>query len=224
MTLTDLFLFVVLPYAAVGQLLPALLFRRRPQGALLYAVGSTELTAERSAFWTRPGWIGAIVLLALHLVPFLFARGWSALIADQNRLVVVELIGLVGGLLFLFGVGLILKVRLFDGRLSPLKTSIEVGALAALCGSAVAGLFTAVTLRWGSAWYTHVIGPYLWSLARLQPDVAPLAALGFWPRAHVALAFVAMALVPFTTLPNQLRAPVLALFRRRPHAAVGGAP
>jgi nitrate reductase gamma subunit len=215
MTLTDLFLFVVLPYVAVGQLLPAALFRARTGWPLGQQAAVPTLAAERGRFWSRPGWIGAAILLALHLLPFLFPGAWSALIESWLRLLLVELTGLVGGLFFLAGIATFLWRRLREAQLSPLRTSLEMAALCALLASALAGVATAATVRWGSAWYARVLGPYLWSLARLQPDLGAVSALGFWPRAHLAFAFLAMALVPFTTLPRQLAAPV--------RAALGGA-
>ena len=218
MTLLDLLLFVVLPYAAVGQLLPALLMRRKPQGPLLYAVGSAELRADRATFWSRPAWVGAAILFALHVAPFLFRSAWEALVAARLRLLIVEVVALTGGLLFLVGIAPLLRRRLRDARLSPLRTAMEIGTLASLLAAGAAGVITAVGERWGSAWYATVVGPYLWSLVRLAPDVAPLTTLGFWPRAHIVLAFVAMALVPFTTLPRQMSAPV-----RHLRALAGGA-
>ncbi len=220
MTIVDLFLFVVLPYAAVGQLLPALLLRRKPQGPLLYAVGSEELRSERANFWSRPAWIGAAILFVLHVAPFLFRAAWEALLASRARLVMVELVALVGGIFFLVGIAPLLRRRLRDQRLSALRTALEIGTLVSLLAAGAAGVITAAGSRWGSAWYASVVGPYLWSLARLSPDIAPLATLGFWPRAHIALAFIAMALVPFTTLPRQMTAPMRRFDRRV--AAAGG--
>ena len=179
MTSTDLFLFVVLPYVAVGQLLPAILFYRRTDGPLAEPPGSPVLARERDGWTSRAAWAGAAALLLR---------------------------------------------RLRDARLSPLRTSLELAALAALLFASIAGVGTAILDRWGAAWYAHVLAPYLWSLARLRPDVEALASLGFWPRAHLGFAFLAMALVPFTTLPRQLARPAAALLRARPAAATGGAP
>ena len=207
MTLGDLVLFVVIPYIAVGQLVPAVLFVRRGEGPLR----AVELLAEeRRPFWTRPAWIGAALLVLLHTLPLIIPGPWRALIALRAGLVGVELAGAVGGLLFLLGIGIFLRRRLTNPKLSSLRTSMELAALGSLQLSSIAGLMTALTSRWGSAWYAHVVGPYLWSLARLNPDPSALATLGFWPRAHIAFAFLAMGLVPFTTLPKQLGRPLRA--------------
>ena len=215
MTIYELFFFVVLPYAAVGQILPAILFHRKAVGVLADPASGPALENERSTWASRAAWLGAVCMVLLHVVPFLFAGGWSALIASPARLLAVELAALVGGLLFFFGVGAILSRRLRDQNLSPLRSALEMGALWSLFVAAGAGVFTAVTARWGTAWYTHALGPYLWSLARLQPDTEALTSLSFWPRVHLAFSFLAMALVPFTSLPQQLRAPLAELIKAR---------
>ena len=48
----------------------------------------------------------------------------------------------------------------------------------------------ATALRWGSAWYTQAVVPYLRSLFLLQPDVQTMAALPLAARLHVIGAFV----------------------------------
>ena len=208
MTLFDVFFFVVLPYAAVGQILPAILFHRQRAGVPADPAALPALENERSTWAARAAWLGALCMLLLHVVPFLFAGGFGALITSPARLLVVELLALVGGLLFFFGLGALLSRRLRAPQLSPLRSALEMGALWSLFVAAGAGVFTAVTARWGTAWYTQALGPYLWSLAKLSPDTAALSSLSFWPRAHLAFAFLAMALVPFTSLPQQLRAPL----------------
>jgi nitrate reductase gamma subunit len=221
MTIFDVFFFVVLPYAAVGQILPAILFHRKHTGVPSDPAAAPALESERSTWASRAAWFGAVCMTLLHVVPFLFAGGWSALIVSPGRLLAVELVALIGGVLFFIGVGALLSRRLRDPGLSPLRSALEMGALWSLFVAAGAGVFTAVTARWGTAWYTHALGPYLWSLAKLSPDTAALTSLSFWPRVHLAFSFLAMALVPFTTLPMQLRAPLLARLGNKP--AAGGA-
>ena len=221
MTIFDVFFFVVLPYAAVGQILPAILFHRKAAGVAVDPAASAALESERSTWGSRAAWIGAVCMVLLHVAPLLFAGGWSTLVESPLRLLVIELVALTGGLLFFFGLGALLARRLRDERLSPVRSLLELGALVSLFAAAGAGVLTAVTARWGTAWYTHALGPYLWSLARLQPDTEALTSLSFWPRVHLAFSFLAMALVPFTTLPLQLRAPLLARLGMKP--AAGGA-
>ncbi len=220
MTIFDVFFFVVLPYAAVGQIVPAILFHRQRAGVSSDPAAGLALESERSTWASRAAWIGAVCMVLLHVVPLLFPGGFGALISSPARLLVVELVALVFGLLFLFGLGALLSRRMRDQRLSVLRSALELGALFCLFVAAGAGVFTAVTARWGTAWYTHALGPYLWSLAKLSPDTAALSSLPFWPRVHLAFSFLAMALVPFTTLPRQLRAPLRARFGMKP--AAGG--
>jgi len=204
-TLGDVFFFVVLPYAAVGQLIPATLYRARKMGSLQEPLAGPLLTGERRAFASSAAWIGAMAMALLHLLPLFAPPLWRALIASQMRLLIVELLGLAGGVSFLAGTALLLWRR-NRAAASPLTASLELAALAAIVLSAGAGVVTALTSRWGAAWYSRALVPYLFSLLKLAPDVTAISALGFWPRLHVACGFVALALAPFTTLPGQLRA------------------
>ncbi|MBS2021757.1 MAG: respiratory nitrate reductase subunit gamma [Deltaproteobacteria bacterium] len=206
MTLTDVLLFVLLPYIAVGQLLPALLWRARREGALAEPAEGAPLSSERKAFASSALAAGAIVIGLLHLVPLLAPPVFRAALARPAGVLLIELIGFAGGLVFLSG-AVLLTVRRARGP-ATLATSIELAACAALVCAALAGVACALSARWGSAWYARAVVPYLYSLLRLQPDTTALAALGFWPRAHLVCGFVALGLLPFTTLPRQLRAPL----------------
>ena len=72
-----------------------------------------------------------------------------------------------------------------------------------MLAATLTGVVVAVTDRWGAAWYTTVLVPYLRSLLTLRPEVSGLSGMGFWPQAHVASSFLALALLPFSSYPPQ---------------------
>jgi nitrate reductase gamma subunit len=76
------------------------------------------------------------------------------------------------------------------------------------------GLWVALALRWGSAWYTQTVVPYLWSLFRFQPDIQRVADLKLPAQIHIVGAFVLFTVFSFTRLVHALVAPVPYLWRR----------
>jgi len=203
MSLTAVLLFVVLPYVAVGQLVPALLFRRMLSASVRTPEARALLAAERTDFAAWLTWCGGAVLVPLHLVPFLFPGASLSVLSWRPLLLVVELVGWVGGALFLVGIAVNGWRRLRDPRSGVLRGGLEVATLAAVLAATVSGAIVAVADRWGSAWYTAVLVPYLRSLLLLRPDPTGLSGMGFWPQAHVATSFLALALLPFSSYPLQ---------------------
>lgn len=203
MSLEAVLLYVVLPYVAVGQLVPALLFRRMVVRVVHSPELQQPLRCERSDFAAWLTWFGCLVLIPLHLVPLLFPSASLSVLSWRPLLVAVELVGWIGGALFLVGVSRAGWRRIRDPRFGPLRTGLELACLGAVLGATLSGIILAVADRWGSHWYTTVLVPYLRSLVLLRPDPTGLAAMGFWPRAHVATSFLALALLPFSSYPPQ---------------------
>jgi nitrate reductase gamma subunit len=203
MSLTGVLLFVVLPYVAIGQLIPAFLFRNLVKRTLKSPELQPVLARERSDFGAWLAWIGVAVLLPLHLIPFLFPSASLTVLSWRPLMIGVELLGLMGGVLFLVGISEAGWRRMRDPRSGALRTGLELATLLAVLAATISGVVVAVSDRWGTSWYTTVLVPYLRSLFLLRPDPAPLTAMGFWPQAHVATAFLALALLPFSSYPPQ---------------------
>jgi len=203
MSLSAVLLFVVLPYIAFGQLVPAILFRKVVASVVHAPELRQPLARERSDFAAWLTWLGVAVLLPLHLVPLLFPGASLSVLSWRPLLVGVELVGWVGGALFLVGMVQAGWRRLRDPRFGPLRGGVELATLCSILAATLSGVVVAVADRWGSAWYTAVLVPYLRSLVLLRPDVSGLAGMGFWPQAHVATSFLALALLPFSTYPPQ---------------------
>ena len=76
------------------------------------------------------------------------------------------------------------------------------------------GLWIALGYRWGSAWYVHIMVPYLRSVFTLSPNVAVMAELPWAVRLHVLGAFTLFAVFSFTRMVHVLVAPLPYLWRR----------
>src|SRR6185436_2424643 len=92
----------------------------------------------------------------------------------------------------------------------PPADALLLAALAVAIGS---GLAAAVLHRWGSAWYSLSLLPWLRSLLTLQPDVSLVAPLPPVVRLHVLAGIFALAVLPFTRAILALAWPVLRLAR-----------
>ena len=132
------------------------------------------------------------------------------------RLFILEVTALISGILTIVGlVGLIMR-RSTSARLRVNTSVADILVYIALLLSIGSGLWVALALRWGSAWYTYTVVPYLYSLLWLQPDIQRVAELPLPPppaRVHILAAFALFSLFSFTRLVHILVAPVPYLWR-----------
>ena len=217
------FLLGAFPYLCVALFLAGMARRFRVLRDTVTA-GSSQLLEGRLQFWGSVSWHYAILLvLALHLWAVAAPGSLGALLSDPGRRLVVEVTGLALGMVALAGLA-ILALRRISLRAG--STALDGLVTLLLLAQVATGVHTAVTARWGYAWFGHVATPWLASLVHLSPQVDSLAAMP-WPfRLHALNAFLLLALVPYTRLAHALVAPVEYLWRlpqvviwRRPRPA-----
>lgn len=209
----DVLLFGALPYVALVLFLVVSIqrYRREP---FTFSSLSSQFLESKELFWgSVPFHLGILTLFFGHLVGFLFPRGMTLWNMVPVRLFVLESTALAAALLTLFGLaGLILR-RVSTSRLQVVTSPADVLVYVLLLFQIVTGLWVAIALRWGSAWYTQTVVPYLWSLARFQPDIQRMVDLKLPAQMHVVGAFVLIAAFSFTRLVHALVAPVPYLWR-----------
>ena len=205
------FLFAVWPYVALALFALAVAIRyllaRRPMAV------AAELGIRGSSEAFRGGvlWRAGVALLVLgHLAGMLLPKEILAWNVSPKRLYLLEGVAFSSGLAALVGwIGLIWR-RLGRGEGSRAAETADVAFLSVLGVALASGLLTAVLHRWGSSWGVAILTPYTLSVLRGRP-VADLARqLPYLAQLHVAAAFVALAVVPWTRLGAIL---VLALHR-----------
>jgi nitrate reductase gamma subunit len=209
----DLLLFVALPYAAVLLFAVGAVerYRRHPYSITSH---SSQFFENRRHFWGfMPFHLGILTVLAAHLVWFLapgVVQRWNQ---QPMRLYGLEVLVLTCGLAALAGYLAIGLRRSADPRLR-LVTSVWDWVVYALLVSQIAlGVLIAVRHSWGSAWFPAIAAPYLWSLVRFNPDIAAIAALPQLVRAHVVMAWLLVAVFPFSRLVHILAVPNPYLWR-----------
>jgi nitrate reductase gamma subunit len=210
----DTLFFGAFPYVAVVLFLTISIYRYRKNAYTISSL-SSQFLESRKLFWgSLPFHLGIITLFFGHLIGFLIPRQVMAWNEHPARLLVLELTGLVAGLLALFGLTLLIGRRLTSDRLRPVTSRIDLVLYTVLIFDVVTGLVVALGYRWGSGWYVHVLAPYLKSLFHFQPNVALVADLPLVAKLHVVGAFALFTLFSFTRLMHILVAPVPYLWRR----------
>lgn len=209
----DVLLFAALPYVAMVLFLGVSIQRYR-KDPFTFSSLSSQFLESRQLFWgSVPFHVGILTLFFGHLLGFLFPRELTLWNRLPLRLFVFEATALIAALLTLVGlVGLILR-RASALRLRVNTSPADLAVYTLLLFEVVTGLWVALGLRWGSAWYTQAVVPYLRSIFLLEPDVRRMAELPLAVRLHVVGAFVLFSAFSFTRLVHALVAPVPYLWR-----------
>lgn len=196
----DTILFAVLPYVAVALAIAVGVYRFRSD-RYSYSAHSSQFLEGKTLYWGSVPWHFAILLvLAAHLLAFLFPAEWGILAGKPLRLYLLEATGLALGGATVVGVALLLIRRGGNARVAAVSTPMDYVVLALLLVQVATGVWIAFTLRWGSVWYLHTAAPWLWSLLKFDPQVQYLAALPWIVKIHAANAFLLVALFPFSRL------------------------
>jgi len=210
----DAFLFGAYPYLAIVLLLVISIQRYRSEGFTVSSLSSEFLERGRLFWGSVPFHFGVLTLLCGHLIGFLIPRQVQVFASAPLRLLVLEGTALTAGLLFFVGLVVLLFRRLASARIQRVTSPVDLVVLLLLLFEAVTGLYTALYLRWGSAWYVQVAVPYVRSLFVLRPQIQLMTSLPWMVRLHVLGAFTLFAVFAFTRLMHVLVAPLPYLWRR----------
>ncbi len=210
----NLLLYAVLPYVAFF-LFVIVSIQRYRKNPFTFSSLSSQFLESKELFWgSVPFHFGILTLFAGHFVGFLFPRSFTLWGRVPIRLFILEATGIAAALLTLVGLLGLIARRASSDRLRAVTSRADVVVYVLLLFQIVTGLWVALGLRWGSAWYGQVVVPYLWSLFRLQPDIQRMVDLKLPAQMHVVGAFVFFAAFSFTRLVHVLVAPVPYLWRR----------
>ena len=223
----DQLLFNALPYMAVFTFF-LMTIRRYRARTFTYSSLSSQFLENQQHFWGLvPFHYGILVVLTGHLIAFLIPREILLWNSRPARLYVLEVTALAFGLLALIGLLAAITRRATVPAVRAVTNSRDWIVLGLLAIQLLSGVGTAVLYPWGSSWFAATATPYLWSLARLAPDLTAIAAMPWLVKTHIVAAFVLLAYAPFSRLVHVLVAPVPYLWRkpqvvrwyRRPEAA-----
>jgi nitrate reductase gamma subunit len=210
----NLLLFVALPYVAWTLAILGGVLRYR-YDRFSWSSVSSQLLESRLLFWGSVPWhYGIIPILLAHLAAAFFPGPAGALLGIPAARVVLEVVGTSLALFALFGLVLLIARRAPPASVPRASTStMDWILLGVLLVQVASGLAVAVFQRWGSLWYLSTAVPWFWSLARLDPDPAPVAVLPALMQLHFSLGFVVIGLFPFTRLVHVVSVPLTYLWR-----------
>jgi nitrate reductase gamma subunit len=211
----DLVSFAILPYVAMVLFFVGTIHRYRNE-AFTYSSLSSQLLENKQHFWAVvPFHYGIIAVLTGHIVAFLVPRQILLFNSRPLRLYILEISALIFGLTTLVALFALIARRLTDPRVRVVTSKADWVLYAMLVTQVFSGVYVAVFYRWGSAWFAASAAPYLWSLVRLNPNIAVISAMPLAVKLHIINAWLVIAFFPFTRLVHILVVPNQYLFRKR---------
>lgn len=210
----DQLLLGILPYVAFFTFFLMTIQRYRAQG-FSYSSLSSQLLENQQHFWGMvPFHFGIITVLAGHVVAFLLPRHILVWNSKPLRLYILEVSALIFGLLTLVGFLSLLSRRITVSKVRKVTSAADWILFALLLLQMVSGIYVAVFHPWGSSWFATTITPYLYSLLKLNPDLASVAALPAAVKLHIVNAWLVIGFFPFTRLVHILVVPNPYLWRK----------
>ncbi len=212
--MNDYLFFGVLPYVSLAIFFLVTISRYRQQ-TFTYSSLSSQFLENKQHFWgSVPFHYGILIVLAGHLIGFLFPSWILSWNAAPVRLAFLEISGLAFGILTLVGLLVIVVRRWMNIKVRRVTTISDWLVYALLILQVSTGLAIAVHLGWGSSWFATSLAPWLWSLLHLSPEVSFIGPLPLLVKLHIINAFVLIGFFPFTRLVHVLVVPNPYLWRK----------
>lgn len=229
--MTDTMLFIALPYLAVFVCVVGSIIRIRNL-PMTYSSLSSQFLESKSLLWGSVPWhIGIICIVLAHLLAFLCPGFWQMLMAQKTVLLCTEVMGLAFAICCFLGLIVLSVRRITSDRLQSVSSPVDLLVLALLLVQVASGIAVALLHRWGAAWATGTVVPYIWSLSLFQPELAYVTDLPLLVKTHFVSACLLLLLVPFSRLIHMFAVPLQYLTRppqnvvwnssRRAEAAAG---
>jgi len=206
-------LFVALPYLAIAIFIIGTIFRYYKQGYKVSSL-STQLFESKLLYWGSHAFhIGILVLFIGHLVGFLLP---STLLAWGNvpaRIIPIEVGAFAFAILAIFGLFTLLLRRLTNAAVKKVTSTMDLVLYTLLIVQVIAGMYVALFYKYGSLWFASSLAPYLKSIFILSPDIKAVADMPWMIKLHVVMAFLIVAMIPFTRLMHILVYPFVYIGR-----------
>lgn len=206
-------LFVVLPYVALVVALTVSIYRYVVRRFGYSSLSSQFLESNQLMWGSVHFHYGISLILLAHLLAALFPGAWARLLGDTGRLQFLEVTGIVLGIFTILGLAMLIVRRGTNPRVQVVTTRMDWLVLVLLFVQVVLGVWTALIYRWGGVWYLHTAVPWLWSLAKLNPQPNAVLALPWVVKLHFINGFVLIGLFPFTRLVHIVTYPITYLWR-----------
>lgn len=210
----DTLFFAVLPYVAFFTFFLVTIQRYR-QRTFSYSSLSSQFLENKRHFWSLvPFHYGILVVLAGHIVAFLFPRELLLFNSRPLRLYILEVSALIFGLMTLIGLVASLARRATESKIRVVTGVSDWILYGVLLLQVASGVYVALFHPWGSSWFAAAVSPYLWSLVMLSPDFTSISVMPLSVKLHIINAYVLIGFFPFTRLVHVLVMPNPYLWRK----------
>lgn len=207
------FLFIALPYIAIGTFLIGTIHRYRATGFKYSSLSSQFLEGRKLFFGSLAFHWGILIVFAGHLVTLLFPTATLIWNSDPVRLIVLEGAAFTFGLLVLTGLVSLVLRRFTNPRIRVVSNRMDFVLEVVLLAQVVLGCWIALGYRWGSSWFASDLTPYLRSIVWFNPRIDAVVAMPMVIKLHIVGAFLIIGLIPFTRLVHFLVAPFHYIWR-----------
>lgn len=211
--MSDMLFFILLPYAAITIAIVVTILRWTGRIFSVSSLSSQFLEGNELFYGSVPWHYGIIGVLTGHLIGFLLPDGLLLFNSVPIRLYLLEVTGLILGLLALAGLVALIVRRLTTSRVRAVTSVVDVILLLLLLIQVGTGIYTAIFSRWGSSWFAVAAVPYLYSIFTLTPNITTIAPLPFSVKWHIVNAFLIIGLLPFSRLVHAMVLPFWYLWR-----------
>lgn len=209
----EYFLYIFLPYTAVTILIVVSIYRYVTDKFSYSSLSSQFLESDELFYGSVPWHIGIIGALTGHLIGFLIPKQVLSFNSVPVRLYILEVTGLVFGLLALVGIVGLFWRRVKTAKIWAVTSMMDMVVLVLLLSQVFLGVYTALFYRWGSSWFAAAAVPYLYSLFSFQPDLALVTPMPLVVKLHIVGAFLILLVFPFSRLVHMLSIPISYLWR-----------
>lgn len=211
--MSDYFLFVGLPYAALSIMLVGTILRYMNKGFTVSSL-STQFLEGKQLFWgSQPFHWGMMFLFFGHLIAFLFPKSVIAFNGDPVRLLILESTAFMFGLLSLFGIILLVIRRMNNKRVQLVTSNMDKVVFITLLVQIISGVWIAYFNRYGSTWFASSLTPYLRSIFAFSPDISVVSTMPLAVKIHIVSAFAIVGIIPFTRYMHFLVYPIAYIWR-----------
>jgi nitrate reductase gamma subunit len=207
-------LFGVLPYLVFFLFFLVTVQRYRTR-SFTYSSLSSQFLENRLHFWAVvPLHYGILTVLAGHVIAFLLPRQILLWNGNPLRLFILEVTGLIFGLLTLVGLVAAIIRRLTVSKVNRVTSKGDWLLYAMLAYQVASGVAIALIYPWGSSWFATLAAPYFWSIVRMHPQIEYVASLPWLVKLHIVNAYAVIGFFPFTRLVHVLVVPNPYLWRK----------
>jgi len=213
------FFWVILPYLALLSLIGGLIWRFRSDRFGITTRSSQLLEYPLLRIGAPLFHLGLLFVLGGHIIGLLIPKSWTeaAGISEHNYHLGATWMGGLAGLVFVIGLIILLIRRVSNARIwraTTLNDKLMYILLSAvIVAGCIATVRTQILSRSGGYDYRETIGPWIRSILFFQPRPELMAAVPPVFKAHIVLALLLFAVLPFTRLVHAFAIPFGFLLR-----------